>query len=99
MKAMKVIVKILLLPVILVLTLILWIAVFLNSISGIIMGILSFVIVLTGTASLLFSLASGREFLEMIAGAFVIFVIPHIGNWLIEKITLLRYMISDFIRS
>ena len=99
MKLIRWIVKIILLPVACVLTLIIWIGIFLNSISGVVMGILSFLFVLTGTASLLFGLASGPEFLKMMIAAFVIFLIPYIGNWLIERIVLLRYLIGDFIRS
>lgn len=99
MKLIRWIVKIILLPVACVLTLIQWIGIFLNSISDVVMGILSFIFVLTGTASLLFGLASGPEFWKMIITAFVIFLIPHIGNWLIERIALLRCLVSDFIRS
>ena len=99
MKPIRWIVKIVLLPMVVVLTLIQWIGIFLNSISGVVMGILSFLIALTGTASLLFGLASGPEFLKMMIAAFVIFLIPYIGNWLIERIVLLRYLIGDFIRS
>ena len=99
MKLIRWIVKIILLPVACVLTLIQWIGIFPNSISGVVMGILSFLFVLTGTASLLFGLASGPEFWKMIITAFVIFLIPHIGDWMIERITLLRYLVGDFIRS
>ena len=99
MKLIRWIVKIILLPVACVLTLIQWIGIFLNSISGVVMGILSFLFVLTGTASLLFGLASGPEFWKMIITAFVIFLIPHIGDWMIERITLLRYLVGDFVRS
>jgi hypothetical protein len=99
MKLIRWIVKIILLPVACVLTLIQCIGIFLNSISGVVMGILSFLFVLTGTASLLFGLASGPEFWKMIITAFVIFLIPHIGDWMIERITLLRYLVGDFIRS
>ena len=99
MKLIRWIVKIILLPVACVLTLIQWIGIFLNSISGVVMGILSFLFVLTGTASLLFGLASGPEFLKMMITAFAIFLIPHIGNWVVERIALLRFLIGDFIRS
>lgn len=99
MKLIRWIVKIILLPVACILTLIQWIGILLNSISGVVMGILSFLFVLTGTASLLFGLASGPEFWKMIITAFAIFLIPHIGNWLIERIALLRCLVGDFIRS
>ncbi len=99
MIVLKLILKIALLPALLAVTLIQWIGIFLNSISGVIMGILSFLFALTGIASLLFGLASGGECLKMLAAAFVIFLIPHIGNWLIERIILIRCMIGEFIRS
>ena len=99
MLILKVIAKIMLLPVLIAVILFQWIGIFLNSISGVATGILAFLFVLTGTASLIFGLASGPEFLKMMITAFVIFVIPHIGNWLIERIILLRSLIGDFIRS
>lgn len=85
--------------VLIAVTLFQWIGIFLNSISGVAAGILAFLFVLTGTASLIFGLASGPEFLKMMIAAFAIFLIPHIGNWLIERIILLRCLIGDFIRS
>jgi len=99
MLILKVIAKIVLLPVLIAVILFQWIGIFLNSISGVAAGILAFLFVLTGTASLLFGLASGPEFLKMMVIAFVIFLLPHIGNWLIERIILLRCLIDDFIRS
>ena len=99
MLILKVIAKIVLLPVLISVILFQWIGIFLNSISGVVMGILSFLFVLTGLASLLFGLASGPEFLKMMITAFVIFLIPHIGNWIVERIALLRFLIGDFIRS
>ena len=99
MVILKVIVKIILLPVLIAAILLQWIGIFLNGISGVAAGILAVLFVLTGTASLIFGLASGPEFLKMMIAAFVIFLIPHIGNWLIERIVLLRCLIGDFIRS
>lgn len=99
MTVLKTIAKIALLPVAAVLMVIQWISIFLNSISGVIMGIMSFLFFLTGTASLAFGLASGPEFLRMMAAAFVIFLIPQVGSWFIERIILLRCLIGDFIQS
>ncbi len=58
---LKIIAKILLLPVIVALTVIQWLGIFLNSISGVILGILAFIFALTGIASLAFGLASARR--------------------------------------
>ena len=99
MLILKVIAKIVLLPVLIAVILFQWIGIFLNTISSVAAGILAFLFVLTGTASLLFGLASGPEFLKMMITAFVIFLIPHIGNWVVERIALLRFLIGDFIRS
>lgn len=98
MKKLRWFVKVLLLPVALALALIQWAAIFLNSISEVILGTLSFIFVLTGTASLLFRLASGPQALKMIAAGFVIFLIPQIGNWVIERIICLRCILDAFYR-
>lgn len=99
MKVIRFILKAMLLPVLIAVILFQWIGIFLNSISGVVMGILAFIITLTGVASLLFGLASGGECLKMLIAAFAVFLVPHIGSWMIERIIFLRCMIGDFIRS
>lgn len=96
---LKIIAKVLLLPVIVVLTAIQWIGIFLNSISGVILGILAFIFALTGIASLAFGLASGPEALKMIAAGFVIFMIPVAGEWILTMIEALHTALCDYIRS
>ena len=99
MIVLKIIAKILLLPVIVALTVIQWIGIFLNSISGVILGILAFIFVLTGIASLVFGLASGPEAFKMIVAGFVIFMVPVIGEWFVGMITAANAGLRDFIRS
>lgn len=94
---LKIIAKVLLLPVIVVLTAIQWIGIFLNSISGVILGILAFIFALTGIASLAFGLASGPEALKMIAVGFVIFTIPIIGEWVVTMISMVSTKVRSFI--
>ena len=96
---LKIIAKILLIPVIVALTVIQWIGIFLNSISGVILGILAFIFSLTGIASLAFGLASGPEALKMIAAGFVIFMIPIAGEWVLTMIEAVHTGLLDFIRS
>ncbi len=98
MRMIRLLVKLILLPVILVLTMTLWICIFLKNIFGLIMGILSIIFALTGIASLLFGLASGGECLKMMIAAFVLFLLPHIGNWLIVKIIHFRLLINNLVR-
>ena len=99
MIVLKIIVKILLFPVVAALTLIQWAGIFLNSISGVILGILAFIFALTGIASLAFGLASGPEALKMIVIGFVIFMIPVIGEWFVGMITAANAGLRDFIMS
>ena len=99
MTILKIIAKILLFPVIAVLTLIQWAGIFLNSISGVILGILAFIFALTGIASLAFGLVSGPEALKMIAAGFVIFMVPVIGEVLVTAVTMANDGLRDFIRS
>lgn len=96
---LKLIGKIMLIPIMLALTLIQWIGIFLNSISGVILGILAFIFALTGIASLAFGLASGPEALKMIAAGFVIFMIPVIGEWIVTKIVAVNAKLRSFIKS
>ena len=96
---LKLIGKIVLIPIMLALTLIQWIGIFLNSISGVILGILAFIFALTGVASLAFGLVSGPEALKMIAAGFMIFMIPVIGEWFVGMITAANAGLRDFIRS
>ena len=96
---LKLIGKIILIPIMLVLTLIQWIGIFLNSISGMILGILAFIFALTGIASLAFGLASGPEAFKMIAAGFVIFMVPVIGEWFVGMITAANAGLRDFIKS
>lgn len=96
---LKLIGKIILIPIMLALTLIQWAGIFLNSISGVILGILAFIFVLTGIASLVFGLASGPEAFKMIVAGFVIFMVPVIGEWFVGMITVANAGLRDFIRS
>ena len=73
--------------------------IFLNGISEAILGILSFLFFFTGMASLIFGLAPGAKALQVFAAAFVFFLIPRFGDWLIDRIIFLRCVLGDFIRS
>lgn len=99
MIVLKIIAKILLLPIAVALTIIQWVWIFLNSVSSVIMGILAFIFALTGIASLMFRLASGSEALKMIVTGFVIFMIPIAGEWLLTMIEAVHTRVCRFIKS
>lgn len=96
---LKFIIKILILPVLAVIILGQWIALFLNSISSVIFGILSTLIWSLVLLCFLFGESTGAETMKMLIFAFVIFIIPHIGNWIIERIVIVRCILSDFLGS
>lgn len=99
MVVLKMIAKILLYPVVVALTMIQWAGIFLNSISGVILGILAFIFALTGIASLAFGLASGPEALKLIIIGFIVFMVPVIGEWFVISIEAIRNSLRDFIKS
>ena len=90
MSVLRIIAKILLFPVVIVLALIQWIGIYLDSISEVLLRIMAFIFALTGITSLAFGLASGQEALKMIITGFVIFMIPVIGEWFVGMITVVN---------
>ena len=46
-----------------------------------------------------FGVTAGAEAGKMLAVAFVVFVIPHIAEWLIVRIAALNYGLRNFIKS
>lgn len=99
MLILKLIAKILLLPVMIVVMLIQWIGIFLTGLAGGIFGLLSLLFALVAGASFLFGIATGPEVLKMLAVGFVLFVLPHIAERIVIGVTALRCNLADFIRS
>ncbi len=94
---LKLLLKILVAPVILVLTLFVWICVGIVYISGLVLGLISMVIALLGVAVLLTcSLQNGIILLVM---AFLIspFGLPLAAIWLLGKVQDLKFLIQDLV--
>ena len=96
---LKLLLKLILFPVILAVTLIQWVGIFLMGFSSAIFYILSGVIFLTAVLSWVFQVAPGMEVLRMLAVAFVVFIMPHVGEWLVDRITVLNTALRGFIRT
>lgn len=99
MKFLKVLLK---LPILLMLplfSLVQWIGIFLTGLAGGILGLLSFLFALAAGASFLLGLSSGPEAFRLLVIGFVLFILPHIAEWIVLKITALRCVFADFIRS
>lgn len=95
----KFIIKIALLPILMLAVLGQWIGLFLNGISSVIFGILSTLIWSLALISFMFGQSTGAETIRMLAAGFVLFVLPYIGDWIIERIVGLRIVLGNFMRS
>ena len=96
-KVLKLLLKILVAPVILTLTLFVWICVGIVYVSGLVLGLISMVIALLGVAVLLTcSLQNGIILLVM---AFLIspYGLPMAAIWLLGKVQDLKFAIQDLV--
>lgn len=100
MGLIKLIIKLLVLPLIVAVTLIQWVGIFSRSsrpLSSIcLLAGLMFLITIAGW---MFGISAGAETLRLLAVAFVVFIIPHIAEWLIIRIAVINYGLRDFIKS
>ena len=99
MLLLKLLMKVLLLPIMIIVIILQWIGIFLTDLAEGILGILSFLFALAAGVSFLLGISSGPEALRMLAVGFVLFILPHIAERIVIGITALRCDLTDFIRS
>ena len=99
MMIVKLIMKVVLLPVLLLTIIGQWIGAFFTGIASVILGLLSTLAWVVAILSYLMGISSGREALQMMVIAFVAFIFPQICGWLIEGIVGLRCILGNFMRS
>ena len=99
MRLIKLLHKLLAVPIIVAVTLIQWVGIFLTQFSTVIFNMLAGLMFLIGVAGWMFGIAIGAETLQMLTVAFVVFIIPHIAEWLIIRIAAINYGLRDFIKS
>ncbi len=99
MMIVKLIMKVVLLPILLLTIIGQWIGAFFTGIASVILGLLSTLAWVVAILSYLMRISSGREALQMMAIAFVAFIFPQICAWLIEGIVGLRCILGNFMRS
>ena len=61
--------------------------------------ILSGIVFLTAVLSWAFQIAPGAEVLKMLAVAFVVFIVPHIGEWIVGGIADLNAALRGLIKA
>ena len=91
--------KLLVLPLIAAVTLIQWVGIFLTQFSTVIFNLLAGLMFLIAVAGWMFGIGTGADTLRMLAIAFVVFIIPHIAEWLIIRIAAINYGLREFIKS
>ena len=99
MGLIKLFFKLLVLPLIVAVTLIQWVGIFFTQFSAVIFNLLAGLMFLITIAGCMFGLTTGAEAFRMLAVAFVVFIIPHIAEWLIIRIAAINYGLRDFIKS
>lgn len=93
------ILKIIVIPIIIIITLFQWIGIFLVSCSAWIFNLIASLLFLLSIVAVLGGAGFMKEVLPVMIIAFVIFVIPYVGEWFIERIMDLNYTLRDFIKS
>ena len=89
----------LVLPLIVAVTMIQWVGIFFTQFSTVIFNLLAGLMFLITIAGWMFGISAGAETLRLLAVAFVVFIIPHIAEWLIIRIAVINYGLRDFIKS
>lgn len=99
MIVVKIILKVVCMPILLILTLIKWIGVFITAMSSVFFYLLAFVFFITGVLSYGFGLDSSKECIRVLATAFFVFMLPVVGTWIVAGIGALQSLLLEIIWS
>ena len=99
MGLIKLIIKLLVLPLIVAVTLIQWVGIFFTQFSTVIFNLLAGLMFLLSVVGWLMGICTGAETMRMLAVGFVVFIIPHIAEWLIVRIAVINCNLRDFLKS
>lgn len=99
MSLLKIFFKLLLIPLIIVITLIQWMGIFITQFSAVIFNLISGLLFLTAIAGFMFGICVGSETIKILVIGFGVFIVPHISEWIIIRIAAVNYKLRDFIKS
>ena len=99
MRLIKLLHKLLAVPIIVAVTLIQWVGIFLTQFSTVIFNPLAGLLFLIAIAGWMFGIGTGTETLQMLTAGFIVFITPRISEWLIIRIAAINYRLRDFIKS
>ena len=99
MVLLRLILKILAMPLIAAVTLIQWAGIFLTQFSSVIFNLLAGLMFLLSVIGWLMGICTGAETIRMLSVGFVVFIIPHIAEWLIVRIAVINCNLRNFLKS
>ena len=99
MVLLRLILKMLALPLIAAVTLLQWAGIVLTQFSSVIFNLLAGLMFLLSVVGWLMGIITGTETMRMLAVGFVVFIIPHIAEWLIVRIAVINCNLRDFLKS
>ena len=99
MRIIRFLLKMVVFPVMMIVTVVQWFGVFLIGFSSAVFNILAGLFLLVAVLSYLMGLSTGVEAVKMIAAGFIVFMIPIAGEWIVTAITALNMGMRNFIRS
>ncbi len=99
MRIIRFLLKIVVFPAMLIVTVIQCFGAFIIGFSSIVFNVLAGLFLLVAVLSYLMGLSAGAEAVKMIVAGFMVFMIPVAGDWIVTAITVLNMGMRNFIRS
>lgn len=99
MKIIRFLLKMVVFPIMLNVTLIQWFGAFVIGFSSAVFNVLAGLFFLVVVLSYLMGLSAGAEAVKIIVAGFIVFMIPVAGEWIVTATTALNMGMRNFIRS
>ena len=99
MRLLKFMGKVLVFPVMLIVTVIQWLFTLVVGMSSVVFNLLAGLFLLIAVLSLVFGISTWTEALRPVLAAFIVFMIPVVGQGITAVVVVIREGLSDFIWS
>ena len=99
MRLLKFMGKVLVFPVMLIVTVIQWLFTLMVGLSSVVFNLLAGLFLLIAVLSLVFGISTWTEALRPVLAAFIVFMIPVVGQGITAVVVVIREGLSDFIWS
>lgn len=99
MRIIRFLLKIVVFPIMLIMTVIQWFGVFVIGFSSTFFNIFAGLFLLVAVLSYLMGQSAGAEAVKMIAAGFIVFMVPVVGEWIVIAIAVLNMKLRNFIMS